>query len=189
MKGHAQLPPFVLLLAVACADEPRVGVVDVQEAFQRSPLVMVSAHQIKEQLGSTERDLKKRGRALAELRQQLEHGDLELGDAQRAKIEEAFAAEAAGLAELQRSYRADLSAAQERQGEEMIAQVEEVVRQVAMREGLALLVRREGVLYTDEDAVAGHIDITELVARALLAKINPTEIPAAPAEAPKPDGS
>ena len=60
---------LVLLSFVSsgCADEPRVGVVDIQDAFQRSPLVMVAALQLKGDVGSVQRDIKQRGRALAEL--------------------------------------------------------------------------------------------------------------------------
>jgi Skp family chaperone for outer membrane proteins len=178
MKRPARVLP--LLIAIACADEPRLGVVDVREAFQRSPLAMVSAHQIKGDLGSGGRDLKSRGRALAELRRELEHGDLELDATQRAQIEAQVAEETRRLAELQRTYRADLAAAQARHGEDMIARVEAVAREVAEREGLSLLLRREGILYAEEDFDLERIDITEQVARALLAKINPTEIPVAP---------
>ena len=84
------LIPFLFALASlsasACSDAPRVGVVDLEEAFQRSPLVMVSAHQIKGDLGPRERDLKQRGRALAEMRRRLEHGGLELAQDQRAVV-------------------------------------------------------------------------------------------------------
>lgn len=159
-----------------------MGVVDVQEAFQRSPLAMVSAHQIRADVGSQERDLKNRGRALAELRRQFEHGGVEIGEEQRAQIEARIAEETRRLAELQRSYRADLAMAQERRGEEMIARVEEVAREVAEREGLTLLVRKDRVLYAEEDFDFERIDITEQVARTLLERINPTEIPQDPAE-------
>jgi Skp family chaperone for outer membrane proteins len=182
MKLPSLLLPLVLLVAVACAEEPRLGVVDVQEAFQRSPLAMVSAHQIKADLGSEERDLKKRGRALAELRRQLEHGGAEIAEAQRAQLDAQIQEETQRLTELQRSYRADLATAQRRHGEEMIARVEAVAREVAEREGLALLLRRDAVLYAEEDFDFERIDITEQVARALLEKINPTEIEPEPAE-------
>lgn len=180
MKLPSLVLPLALLFAPACAEEPRLGVVDVQEVFQRSPLAMVSAHQIKGDLGSGERDLKSRGRALAELRRQLEHGDLDLDDAQREQIEARIAEEARELAELQRSYRADLAEARERRGQEMIARVEQVAREVAEREGLTLLLRKDGVLYAEDDFDVERIDITEQVARALLQKINPTEIPEDP---------
>jgi Skp family chaperone for outer membrane proteins len=81
---------------------------------------------------------------------------------------------------LQTSYRAELAEARERRGEELIARVEEVAREVARREGLALLLRRDGILYADDAAGIDRVDLTEQVARALLEKINPTEIPAAP---------
>jgi Skp family chaperone for outer membrane proteins len=68
----------------------------------------------------------------------------------------------------------------------MIARVEEVAREIARREGLALLVRSKGVLYTAEEFDVATIDLTEKVARALLARINPTEIPAPPDESSQP---
>ena len=186
MKLPAHL--LAMLLALACADEERVAVVDVQQAFQRSPLVMVSAHQIKGDLGASQRDLKKRGRALAELRMQVEHGRLELDDQQRKQAAAQIAAETDSLLEAQHQYRAKLEAAQRRRGEELIAQVEEVAREVARREGLRLLLRKEGGLYTEDGALyegepgdAETVDLTEQVARELLQRINPTEIPATPA--------
>jgi Skp family chaperone for outer membrane proteins len=177
--------PFVilsvgLLAATGCADEPRVGVVDVQEAFQHSPLAMVAALQLKGEVGSAQRDIKKRGRAIADLLKQVRHGDHELSVEQREEIEQRIAQETAQLTKLQVEYRADLAAAQQRQGQEMIAKVEDVAREVARQEGLAVLVRSDDVLYAAKDADVARIDITEQVIRALLDKINPTEIPEPP---------
>lgn len=180
---------LLILLTLACADQERIAVVDVQRAFQRSPLVMVSAHQIKGDLGGSQRDLKKRGRALAELRMQIEHGQLELDEQQRQQAEARIAAETASLVEAQRQYRVELEAAQRRRGEELLAQVEEVAREVARRQGLTLLLRRRDGLYTEdgapypgEPADGESIDLTEQVARELLERINPPVIPATPDE-------
>jgi len=189
VKRPARLLPIFLALALACAGETRVGVVDVQEAFQRSPLVMASAHQIKGDLGASQRDLKKRGRALAELRMQVEHGPLELDEQQRQQAEARIAQETASLLEAQRQYRAELEAAQRQRGEELIAQVEEVAREVARREGLTLLLRKQGRLYSEDGTLyegepgdAEKVDLTEQVARELLERINPAEIPGTPDE-------
>jgi Skp family chaperone for outer membrane proteins len=179
---------FLLLAAVACQREssPASGVVDVREAFQRSPLAMVSALQLEGELGSAQRELKKRGRTLAKLRQQVAHGGLDLDVEQRAQVEEQLAEEAAQLAKLQREYLADLEAAQQRHGEAMVARVEEVARELARERGLVLLFRRDGALYREDGSEAEHvgvepIDLTGPVIRALLARINPTKIPEAAA--------
>ena len=167
--------PALLLLA-ACSDAPRVGVVDVQAAYQHSPLMLVSALEIKKELGRTERELKQRGRALAELRQQLEHG--EAGDAQqRRALAARIDQESASLVALEANYRLTLEAARKRTGEQMLARVEEVARQLAEERGLDLLVRKGDAVYARPGADLEAIDLTEDVARALLAKINPTEIP------------
>ena len=62
-----------------------------------------------------------------------------------------------------------------------------MAREVAHREGLMLLLRKDGALYTEDGALysgdgqdAQYIDLTEQVARALLERINPTEIPQKP---------
>ena len=174
---------FLLLVASGCTEEPRVGVIDVEQAFQRSPLMMVSALTLKGELASVQRDIKKRGRELAELRRRVEHGDVALDAEQRSQIGARIEEETLRLAELQRRYRADLALAQERQGQEMIARIEEVAREVAKREGLAIVVRVDDLLYAEEGVDLGRLDITEQVARALLEKINPAEIPEPPAGA------
>jgi Skp family chaperone for outer membrane proteins len=171
---------LAMLLLGGCSDAPRVGVVDVQAAYQHSPLMLVSAHEIKNELGKTERELKQRGRALAELRQQLEHGDVG-GEAQRRALEARIEQEGAELVAMQSNYRLMLEAARQRAGERMLARVEEVARQVAEARGLDLLVRKGDALYARPQADLAAIDLTEDVARELLAKINPTEIPAQPA--------
>ena len=188
MKPLFSLAPFLVFVPLACGEEARVGVVDVQEAFQHSPLVMVSALELKGDLGDAQRDLKRRGRQLAELRQRFEHGGVELDAEQRGQIEARIAKESAHLADLQRKYRAELAAAQTRRGEEMITRVEEVARAVAREKGLTLLVRKDGILYAEDGLDCEPIDITAQVSRALLEKINPTEIPEVPAY-PEPSDS
>jgi len=181
---------LVLVIASACADETRFGVVDVEQAFQRSPLVLVSAHRIKADLGGTGRDLKQRGRALAEMRKQLEHGALELDPRRRAEAGARIAEETTRLIEAQRVYRLELETVQQLRGEELIAQVEQMAREVARREGVTLLLLKQGRLYSADGTLqegeireSERVDLTEQVARALLAKINPTEIPPATAAA------
>jgi Skp family chaperone for outer membrane proteins len=164
------------LLLGACSESPRVGVVDVQAAYQRSPLMMVSALEIKKELGKTDRELKQRGRALAELRQQLEHGNAG-SDAEKRALAARIDREGAELVQLESNYRLTLEAARKRTGEAMLARVEEVARHVAERRGLDLLVRKGDALYQRPDADLAQIDLTDEVARALLEKINPTEIP------------
>jgi Skp family chaperone for outer membrane proteins len=137
---------------------------------------MVSALELKGELGSGQRELQRLGRSLAELRKQLAYGDLDLDAEQRRQIEARIADDAARLRELQQQHRTRLTAAQERHGEAMIARVEEVAREVAKREGLVLLLRNDGVLYEADEGLE-RVDITEAVARALLDRINPTEIP------------
>jgi Skp family chaperone for outer membrane proteins len=71
----------------------------------------------------------------------------------------------------------------------MIGRVEAVAREVAQREGLSLLFKREEALYEADGADLAAIDITELVIRVLLDKINPSEIPKArkPGEPSEPE--
>ena len=133
---------------------------------------------------ATQRELKRRGRALAERRKLLEHGAVGLGPQQREEAAAALAEELDRLRELQEGYRSDLAAARERQTREMIARIEEVAREVARDQGIAVLVRRADILQVAEGADLAPLDVTDAVIRALLEKINPTEIP--PAGEPEP---
>ena len=176
---------LLMMLCGACSEAPRVGVVDVQAAYQHSPLMLVSAHEIKKELGGTERELKQRGRAIAELRQLLAHGDAG-PEPQRKELAQRIEKETAELVAMESNYRVNLEAARQRAGERMMARVEEVARQVAQERGLDLLVRRGDAIYERTGADFAGVDVTEDVARALLARINPTEIPPAPEAEPAP---
>ena len=175
----------LLVLSIpACVGtkEPRVAIVDVQYAFQHSPLGMASAMLVRKSMGGAQRDLKKRGRSLAELRQQLEHGSFELNALQRREIETLIQAETARLTELQIEYRAELAATQLRLGEQMIERVESVAREIAVRNGFTLVFRKQDALYTAQDVSAEEFesaafDITDQVIQVLLDKMNPERIP------------
>lgn len=161
----------------ACSTMPEVGVVDVEQAFQRSPLVMVSSVQLNEQFKPLQRDLKKRYRELAQLRQQLGYRGAQIGTDDRAALEARIEARTDKLVELQRQYRADLAVAQERRAEEMIARVVAVATEVARREGLTLLIKKEAIVYADDAGIVRR-DITDQVIRALLERMNPAKVPA-----------
>jgi Skp family chaperone for outer membrane proteins len=175
---------LLVLSFPACVStkEPRVAIVDVQYAFQHSPLGMASAMLVRKSMGGAQRDLKKRGRSLAELRQQLEHGSFELNALQRQKIETLIQAETARLTELQIEYRAELAATQLRLGEQMIERVESVAREIAVENRFTLVFRKEDALYTAQDISAEEFesaafDITDQVIQVLLDKMNPERIP------------
>jgi Skp family chaperone for outer membrane proteins len=162
---------------VACATGTvDIGVVDIEQAYQRSPLVMASAARLNAEFAGTRQNLKKRGRELAELRHQLEFGGTSLAADDHAELDARLAAKTVKLAELQNQYRTDLNAAQKREGEQMIETVTAVAIEVAEQEGLTLLLDEEAVLYSHTDRNPPR-DITELVIRALLDRINPTQIP------------
>ena len=184
MQTHPPLALLPLVLALACSEPPRVGVVDVQQAFQRSPLAMVSALELKSLVGPGQREIQQLGRSLAEQRKQLAYGDLELDASRRGEIEARIASETTRLRDLQERHRSELAAAQKRQGDAMIDRVEEVAREVAQRQGLRLLLRKEGVIYAADNSDLERLDITEDVIRALLERINPTEVEAAEESSP-----
>ena len=136
---------LILFIATSgCVRQQRIAVVDVQRAYQHSPLGMVSAILVRDGMGRSQTELKKRGRALADLRQRLEHGPIEVDPEQRAKIEALIAMETAKLAELQQTHHTRLAELQQKVGEELIQRVERVARDLAEKEGLELLLIQPG---------------------------------------------
>lgn len=163
---------------VACTTMPTdIGTVDIERAYQRSPLVMASAARLNAEFAATRGNIMNRGRQLAELRQQLDLGSDDIDADVRSALEARYAADTAELMELQNRYRANLDAAQKREGDWLTEIVTRVAREVAEQEGLTLLLNQDAVLYQQVDAPAPR-DITDLVALALLDYTDPAQRPA-----------
>ncbi|MCW5633608.1 MAG: OmpH family outer membrane protein [Rubrivivax sp.] len=140
-----------------------MGVVDLRQAFQRSPLAMTLTVGIGAEFEGRRRELRRRLIELGKLRDRAQRAEGQ----ERTELEERIWQESRSAAEAQSAYRRDLEAAQKRLGDELLAHVSEVAAEVARERGLTLLVKTEGVLWTRSPAVV-PIDITEDVARALL---------------------
>lgn len=170
----ASIAMILMCCGAACTKAPAtIGVVDIEQAYQRSPLAMASAVRLNAEFAATGNDIKSRGRDLAALHQRL---NADLPAEERREVESRIASETAELTALQSRYRRDLQAAQQREGEAMVERVRTIAREIARREGLTVLVEKDAVLYPDS-STAAYRDITELVIRALLDQMNPTEIP------------
>jgi len=159
------LAGFVAGAPARAADPPPLGVVDLEQAFQRSPLAMALAVRIGAEFESRRRALKKRVAELARLRERAQAAPA----AERTGLEERAAAEARALAAAQAALRRDLDAAQRKHGEEFMGRVAEVAAEVAREKGLALLVRKGGVVWARSTDPAA-VDITGDVVRAILRK-------------------
>ena len=179
-RGQALWALALLLglgLADLCAAEPLpAATVDLQEAFQHSPLVFVLSAQLDEQFRARRGALRGQLRALGELRNRLQGADAEA----RPKLEEQVLQKSQALAKAQETYRKDLETAQSKKTQELLAKVQEVAAEVARDKRLTLLVNRGAVLYSGEGVPAPLPDITEDVIRALLQKTRPSASDPAP---------
>jgi len=156
---------FVTAVPALAADAVPIGVVDLEQAFQRSPLVLALAVRLGTEFEPRRRALKQRVAELARLRNRAQVAPA----AERAGLEERVGAEAQAVAAAQAELRRDLEAAQRKHGEEFMSRVAEVAAEVAREKGMALLVRKGGILWT-RSADPVPIDITEDVVRAILRK-------------------
>jgi len=152
-----------LVAPARAADGLIIGVVDLEQAFQRSPLVMALAVRLGAEFEPRRRALTKRVAELARLRERTRVAPV----AERAELEDRARAEAQAIAAAQAELRKELEAAQRRYGEEFMGRVAEVAAEVAREKGLALLVRKGGILWT-RSADASTVDITEDVIREIL---------------------
>ena len=156
---------FVTAVPARAADALPIGVVDLEQAFQRSPLVVALAVRVGAEFEPRRRALRQRVAELARLRDRAQVAPA----AERAGLEERVRAEAQAVAAAQAELRRDLDAAQKKHGEEFMDRVAEVAAEVAREKGLALLVRKGGILWT-RSADPAAVDITEDVVRAILRK-------------------
>jgi len=167
------------VLLTACAARPElIGVINIEQAYQRSPLAMASAIRLNAEFGETTNTIKARGRDLASLHRQLELGRDGMLPEVRASLETRIASETAALSALQAQYRVNLQAAQERESAAMVERITALASEFAQQHGLTLLIEHDAIVYANETSNS-HRDITEAVIRELLERMNPTQVPAA----------
>ena len=164
-------------IETAHAEPASVAVVDVEQAFQRSPLVLAMAAQLNTRFESRKRELGARMRRLAELR----NLQARVSDSDLAKLSDQVWEESRALGLALERYRLDLEAAQKSEGELLLERVVQVAAGVAREKGLTLIVKRNGV--PPASGQEGELlDITDDVTRALVRQAQP----AAPRSAPAP---
>jgi Skp family chaperone for outer membrane proteins len=164
-------------IETAQAEPASVAVVDVEQAFQRSPLVLAMAAQLNTRFESRKRELGARMRRLAELR----NLQARVSDSDLAKLSDQVREESRALGLALERYRLDLEAAQKSEGELLLERVAQVAAGVAREKGLTLIVKRNGV--PPASGQEGELlDITDDVTRALVRQAQP----AAPRSAPAP---
>jgi len=157
---------ILVSVAARAADASPVGVVDLEQAFQRSPAVMALAVRVGAEFEPRRRALNQRIAGLARLRDRAQAAPAD----ERVELEERVRAEALAVAGVQAKLRRDMEAAQKEYGEEFMARVAEVAADVAREKGLSILVRKGGVLWT-RPADPASVDITEDVIRTILLKV------------------
>ena len=106
-------------IAPAHAEPASVAVVDVEQAFQRSPLVLAMAAQLNTRFESRKRELGARMRRLAELR----NLQARVSDSDLAKLSDQVREESRALGLALERYRLDLEAAQKSEGELLLERV------------------------------------------------------------------
>jgi Skp family chaperone for outer membrane proteins len=113
----------------------------VEQAFQRSPLVLAMAAQLNTRFESRKRELGARMRRLSELR----NLQARVSDSDLAKLSDQVREESRALGLALERYRLDLEAAQKSEGELLLERVAQVAAGVAREKGLTLIVKRNGV--------------------------------------------
>jgi Skp family chaperone for outer membrane proteins len=106
----------ILMATWQSAEPASVAVVDAEQAFQRSPLVLAMAAWLNERFDGRKRELRAQTKRLAGLRGRLEGAS----DAERAKLAAQIQEESEAIRLAMERYRQDLAAAQRPEGELMI---------------------------------------------------------------------
>ncbi|MCG8590533.1 MAG: OmpH family outer membrane protein [Proteobacteria bacterium] len=179
---HRRWVRFALVLALLAspalsaraAEEPRVAVVDVQKAFQHSPLLMAVTGTLTSQFRPLQGKIRGKAKRVAALRRQLADPNTPLSSEERLALQTRADEESTALAALQADYQRDLRVVHDARSQQARAEIESIARTLAREHGLPLVLREASEPPTDENPEGPSLDLTDAVIRKLIERMNPT---------------
>ena len=154
----ALLVSAMALWSVGAMAADRIGVVDMKEIVQSSPQIKKINEQLGRQFASRRQNIMKMGQALQEQLKDYTKNKAVMSKADLDKLQAKITSEEATLRQEQAKFQQDLYAAQNKEMADFIEKVKGVVKTIAAKENLNLVLPNNAVLYS-----AQHVDITQTV--------------------------
>ena len=134
------------------ASAPKIGIFDMQQMMQTSPLVDQLNKKLQEQFKPRQDKIAATEKSLGDEINKLNDSNSKLTNDERTKLKDKIVSDRASYQAMAKSYQEDLSKAQNEAMQKLMAQLQSAVGQVATKDGYTLVVQKGAVLYSDPKA-------------------------------------
>lgn len=166
MQKINRIVPIVLMLLFAASvllpnqaqAQGKIGVLDMNKVLTTSNAGKRAQNVIEQKMASYKKSFEKEGKALMEMREELEKKGQNMSESARKTKIEAFQKKGRELAEKENSANAEMQKLREQHIQPIVKKLEQVVEKIADKEGYTIILPRNIVLYQKNS-----IDITDKV--------------------------
>jgi len=144
------------------ADDLKVGVIDLHEILDKTPQLKKINDDLKKQFGPQEEKIKKAQQALMDESKKYERDDRIMNETDRKKLQEKIIKDRQELQQMSIDFQQKAAAEQGKAMQKLLEQIQAVIKQVAEKNKLNLVLQKEGVPYFDE-----KLSVTEQVVKQL----------------------
>lgn len=149
---------IAVLLPNQAQAQGKIGVLDMNKVLSNSNAGKKAQNVIEQKMTSYKKSFEKEGKALMAMREELEKKGQSLSESARKTKIEAFQKKGRELAEKENAANTELQKLREQHIQPIVKKLEEVVEKIAQKEGYAVILPRNVVLYQ-----TASIDITDKV--------------------------
>jgi outer membrane protein len=143
----------------------KIGVVDVRQVLQKIPQMTEVNSQLEKQFKPRQDKIVEAQKSLKESEDKLNKEGAVMGDTQRSALQDKIIAERANTQAMISTFQQDLSNAQNRSMQKLLAQIAGVVNKIAKDDKYDLILQGENVPY-----VSDKLNVTERVIQEMKAK-------------------
>lgn len=144
------------------ANELKVGVIDLHEILDKTPQLKKINNDLKKQFGPQEEKIKKAQQNLQDEVKKLQRDNTVMSENDRKKLSEKIMKDRQELQQMSIDFQQKASAEQSKAMEKLLQQVQGVIKEVAQKNKLNLVLQKEGVPYFDE-----NLSVTDQVVKSL----------------------
>lgn len=142
-------------LSLACfgnvfADDLKVGVIDLHEILDKTPQLKKINDDLKKQFGPQEEKIKKAQQALMDESKKYERDNTTMSASDRKNLQEKILKDRQDLQQMSIDFQQKAAAEQGKAMQKLLEQIQAIIKQVAEKNKLNLVLQKEGVPYFDE---------------------------------------
>jgi len=147
--------------AFAATDAPKIGIFDMQQMMQSSPLVDQLNKKLQDQFKPRQDKIAASQKELGDEINKMNDTNSKMTNDDRTRLKNKIVSDRAAYEAMAKSYQEDLSKAQNDAMQKLMTKLQSAVSEVAQKDGYTLVVQKGAVLYSDpkSDVTSQVLDV------------------------------